>query len=317
LVVCVFFMILSTIALVLRLWTRRIIQVQLGVDDWLIAISVFIFWGFCANILVGVYTIGGGETYADPSEEEQKMVQYLQSEYSIFILYALNVTLIKLSILFLYLRIFGTVNSFRRLAYIILTLCLLWCTAAMISNILYCIPIRKFWDPTVQGSCFNFPIFYLIVELIDILLDVIIIGLPLKTILGLQLSVHKKLALLGIFVLGILVIVTSAVRIGYVYKPDHQLLDLGQASLWSVINLGVAILCACLPTYAPLFGRFASLGKTHRSVHTSDISTHDSDPRFKSGNSDEMLNGCYYQMNDSNRDNIALTQHFCKGERDP
>jgi uncharacterized membrane protein YuzA (DUF378 family) len=204
LVVCVFFMILSTIALVLRLWTRRIIQVQLGVDDWLIAISVFMFWGFCANILVGVYTIGGGETYADPSEEEQKMVQYLQSEYSIFILYALNVTLIKLSILFLYLRIFGTVNSFRRLAYIILALCLLWCTAAMISNILYCIPIRKFWNPPVQGSCFNFPIFYLIVELIDILLDVIIIGLPLKTILGLQLSVHKKLALLGIFVLGIL-----------------------------------------------------------------------------------------------------------------
>jgi len=314
LVICVFFLVLCIIAVALRLWTRIIIKVLLGIDDWLIAASGFIYAGFCANILVGVFTIGGGQTYADPSVEKQKTVRYMQSEYAIYALYGLNITAVKLSILFLYLRIFGSVDYFRKAAYTIMAICLLWFVIIITGNVLYCRPVQRFWDHTVEGSCFDFATFFLVMELADMVIDAAIIGLPMKTILGLCLSLRKRLGLLGIFVLGALVIVTNAIRIGYVYKPNHQLLQLSQASLWSVINLGISILCACLPTYFPLFGRARSAGNTFESDRAGNICVDDCEPKLNTGNSKGMVvSGYYYQMDEDTRDDIVLTQISADG----
>ncbi|KAA8651300.1 uncharacterized protein ATNIH1004_000181 [Aspergillus tanneri] len=246
LVVSIFFMALSVASVALRLWTRRIKNNKLGIDDWLIIASVFVFFGFCADVLVGVYTYGGG-----------------QSEYAIPALYAVNVTLVKMSILFFYRRVFA-VAGFRRINTFVMAFCMVWFVAAVIGDLLYCIPIQRFWDPSAGGSCFNFAAYFLAMELVDMLLDVVIIALPVNTILGLHLSLRKRLALLGIFLLSAFVVITGAVRIGYVYKPGDQLLSLAQASLWSVINLGVAILCASLPTYRPLLPKFESFGSMFR-----------------------------------------------------
>lgn len=39
----------------------------------------------------------------------------------------------------------------------------------------------------------------------------------------------------------------------YIYDPGaKQVRDLGEAMNWSTIELGFAIVCACLPTYGPL-----------------------------------------------------------------
>ena len=201
LVVNIFFIVLSIAAVGLRISTRRMLGNKLGLDDWLAIVSVFVFMGFCGDVLVGVYTYGGGQVYLNELEAQEKLVQYMKSEYAIPSLYAVNVTLVKMSILCLYHRLFA-VSSFRRINYGVGTFCLVWFVAAFIGDLLYCRPIRQFWDPTAGGSCFNFPNFFLAMELIDLLLDVVIIALPLKTISGLHLSLRKKLALLGIFLLG-------------------------------------------------------------------------------------------------------------------
>lgn len=202
-VVSIFFLALSVVAVVLRLLMRRSKKTTIGADDWLIIASVILFAAFCGDVLVGVYTFGSGQAYTDPLEAERKEVQYLQSEYAIPPLYGLTVTAVKLSILFLYRRIFA-VSSFRKITNILIAICLVWFVAAEITDLLYCIPIQRFWDPTIEGSCFNFPVYFLAMELIDLLLDVAIICLPIKTILGLHLSLQKRLALLGIFLLGTL-----------------------------------------------------------------------------------------------------------------
>ena len=44
------------------------------------------------------------------------------------------------------------------------------------------------------------------------------------------------------------------VKLAYIWVPsDHHLVRNTETCLWSLIQLGVATLCACLPTYAPLF----------------------------------------------------------------
>ncbi|KAF7587861.1 hypothetical protein BBP40_006630 [Aspergillus hancockii] len=258
LVVCILFTVLSAATVGLRLWTRKVTGYKIGVDDWLIIASWFVFLGFCSNILVGVYTTGGGQVYTDASVAQKKFIQYMQSEYAIPPLYAIDVTLVKMSILVFYRRLFPTA-PFQRINVGVIIFCIIWFVVAIIGDILYCIPVRQFWDATAHGSCFNFPIYFLAMELVDLLLDVVIIGLPMKTILGLQLSLRKRLALLGVFLLGAFVIVTGAVRIAYIYKPGNQLLAPSLASLWSVINLGVAIICACLPIYRPWLTKVSPL----------------------------------------------------------
>ncbi|KAJ8065002.1 hypothetical protein OCU04_007305 [Sclerotinia nivalis] len=203
LVVSIFFILLSTIAAALRVWTRIVKSAKFGIDDWLLFVSVFLFYLFCANILVGVYTLGGGQIYLDPLVLAHKSQQYLKSEYAIPPIYAINVTTIKLSILFFYRRIFET-PSFLRNNSIIMGICCVWFVATVIGDLLYCIPMATFWDPTVKGKCFNFALYFLIMELFDMLLDIAILCLPLKIILGLHLPLKNRLGILCIFLLGAL-----------------------------------------------------------------------------------------------------------------
>ena len=65
-----------------------------------------------------------------------------------------------------------------------------------------CIPVAKFWDPTIAGTCINFNIFFLVNSIIETILDFVILVLPIPMILGLQLSRHNKVVLSGIFLLG-------------------------------------------------------------------------------------------------------------------
>ncbi|TGO55973.1 hypothetical protein BOTNAR_0233g00030 [Botryotinia narcissicola] len=280
LVICIFFMAFSILAAALRVWTRVVKRAKFGIDDWLLIASVILFFPFCANIL------------------------YFKSEYAIPPLYAINVTTIKLSILFFYRRIFTT-DSFLRNNYIIIGICTVWFVVAIIGDLLYCIPMATFWNPEVKGKCFNFPLYFLVMELVDMLLDIAILCLPLKIILSLHMPLSKRLGILCIFLLGALVVVTSAIRIGYVYKPSASLLSLAQASLWSVINLGVAILCACLPTYKPLFGKFHTIGT---SLWTNHFSANSGSSTTKAApDSHSNPTAYYYRMGDSNGDNIHMT----------
>lgn len=62
--------------------------------------------------------------------------------------------------------------------------------------------MHKFWDPTVPGHCYNFNSFFLAMELMNLFLDVAILALPIKMILGLQLPTRKKVVIGCIFLLG-------------------------------------------------------------------------------------------------------------------
>ena len=72
-----------------------------------------------------------------------------------------------------------------------------------------CIPVAKFWDPTIAGTCINFNIFFLVNSIIETILDFVILVLPVPMILGLQLSRHNKVVLSGIFLLGGLYVLLS------------------------------------------------------------------------------------------------------------
>ncbi|KAL2849434.1 hypothetical protein BJX68DRAFT_267282 [Aspergillus pseudodeflectus] len=129
---------------------------------------------------------------------------------------------------------------------------------------------------------------------------------------NLQMSLREKIALSAIFLLGAFVLVTGAVRISYAYNPGDAQLALDLTAMWSVINIGTGILCACLPTFPPLLAKARDL---YRSLHSrgSQGSSATSIASRKAsaiqGNAFHGMNGkAYSDLNGSTLDTVPLTQ---------
>lgn len=119
------------------------------------------------------------------------------------ITYAITITLVNVSILLLYRRIFDTRN-FRIITGVLMGLCVAWGFATSLVIIFQCHPISGMWNPAYAYSsqCINIKAFYTGSSGAHIAFDVIILSLPLYMVIGLKLPFAQKLALAGIFLLG-------------------------------------------------------------------------------------------------------------------
>ena len=109
--------------------------------------------------------------------------------------------------LFLYLRIFpGT--SFRLVTHVLIAFIVAVSIAFITVTIFQCKPISAFWDKTLlknpANHCFKAKAFWFSYSVINIVSDVLILLLPISEVIKLQLPRREKVALCGVFSLGIL-----------------------------------------------------------------------------------------------------------------
>ena len=126
-----------------------------------------------------------------------------QSAYAADPMYGVAVTAVRLSVLFLYRRIFPTPKVGRVTLGFIIT-CLAWWLVHTITLLLLCLPPQKFWEPQRKGHCFPFVHFFLGITVVEIILDFFVLFIPVSNILGLQMTPQKKVSLCSIFLLGAL-----------------------------------------------------------------------------------------------------------------
>lgn len=112
----------------------------------------------------------------------------------------------KISILFFYLRIFPK-KSFKISVYITMAVTFAYMMIFDFMLIFQCRPISLAWtnwDHSVPGKCIFLPTIAWSSAAINLLLDIVTIGLPLPEIIALKLPVSQKVPLLGLFLLGFL-----------------------------------------------------------------------------------------------------------------
>lgn len=114
----------------------------------------------------------------------------------------LTITLPKLSVLYLFHRIFGVHRTFRKAVMVIGILCILWLVSVTLGVAFRCSPVQKAWDPTISGRCLPLPGFVVGSEIPNSLLDFVIVGLPIPLILKLQLQMRVKIGLALVFIMG-------------------------------------------------------------------------------------------------------------------
>ncbi|PQE04667.1 integral membrane Pth11-like protein [Rutstroemia sp. NJR-2017a BBW] len=258
--------VLSVIAVALRFFTRRLTRAGIASDDWWILGGVISFLVTGSLILYGVKSDPNGGDLIDrdsPTFDYAPHTTYLKISFIIAILYFTVVTAIKISILLMYRRIFTV--SLGRAYPVLMSAIIMWWLSGTIATIVSCIPVNRLWvGPSTGGYCFNFNIFWMAMGVVEILVDSCILVLPVRIVLGLHMSNDHKVLVSGIFLLG------RIVRVILGYAQGSQNVDFSKAELWSAVHVGMAIVCACLPSFRPLLTRITT---TARRIYSSAVSS--------------------------------------------
>jgi hypothetical protein len=126
-------------------------------------------------------------------------------------MYNASLAFTKFSILFQYLRIFPG-RSFRFTCYIMMAIVATYSTWAIISGYVNCVPVAKFWNHDLPGSCLSFEAVWFFNASMNIATDVSLLLLPMPLLSKLQLPRMQKLALMGVFAIGILYVSQTALE---------------------------------------------------------------------------------------------------------
>jgi hypothetical protein len=74
-------------------------------------------------------------------------------------------------------------------------------------------PVAKFWNKDLPGNCLSFEALWFFNASMNIITDIALLVLPMPLLSKLQLPRTQKIALMGVFAMGILVVVTSVLRL--------------------------------------------------------------------------------------------------------
>ena len=190
--------VISTLSIALRIYARRISLIQFGVDDYLSMLNLLTVYGLNANFWVAsVYGWGRHQVLLPLKGLER----FLQNELTVQIVFAIAITTAKISLLFFYDRVFPF-RRFRVLSINLGCLSIAVAVAFIMAMLLGCRPLRAAWDLSLFGHCVDYDTIRLSLTIIECVTNFMVVALPVPWLWSLQMRKRKRLALMGIFILG-------------------------------------------------------------------------------------------------------------------
>ncbi|KAF2465722.1 uncharacterized protein BDR25DRAFT_378393 [Lindgomyces ingoldianus] len=244
----------SVIIVALRFYSRQIIVRNFGKDDWMMLVALIFTIGYLACIYV---LRENGMGYSGNELKLSQMTNMITTTLGIEIIYYIVVYAIKTSILFFYLRI-AVEKSFERGCKLTIWLLTVFVAICVICCLTQCIPLHKMWDFTglVNGHCINTTAFFYFTSSFNIVTDIWILALPVKTLMSIQRPGREKAALIFVFGLGIFSCIASIVRLHSIRiytESKDPFYDSVPINIWSMIEVNIGIWCASIPSLKALF----------------------------------------------------------------
>ncbi|KAH6666984.1 hypothetical protein B0J14DRAFT_705032 [Halenospora varia] len=274
--VCIVFPVIAALAIAARFQARRIKGNSITVDDYLLVLSWCVSTGMAIMYIFGAYNGGIGTSFKEM--DMHQITVFTSILFAGQFLYLFSVSLIKISIVCFYKRIFQARTFIRILNGVLVTI-VLWTVAFFFATLFQAWPISHAWTGAGK-NLIDYPAMYLALGATDLALDIIILCLPMPMIRSLKMKSRRKFVVAAILSLGFLCIIASAVRINYLRLVNYGLEETVswgtvQYIIWSQIEACWSVVCACLPTLGPIFhgGRTAeSMVNSFRSIFSSQSS---------------------------------------------
>ncbi|KAK0387817.1 hypothetical protein NLU13_4062 [Sarocladium strictum] len=245
-------------------------KLPLGMDDWFVLATMV---AACPSAIItvnGVTANGlGRDIWTLTATQITHVLRYF---YIMAWLYFTQVTLVKLSIITFYMRIFPA-KGVQRVLWGTFIFTVLWGLAFVLTAIFQCQPIHYFWnkwDGLHKGTCLSTNAISWSNAAINIALDLWILAVPLWQLRELHLHWKKKIGVAFMFCIGTFVTVVSVLRLQslvHLAEANNPTWVFYDVSVWSTVEICVGIMCACLPTIRLVLVRLFPVlgGSSHRS----------------------------------------------------
>ncbi|CAG8373214.1 unnamed protein product [Penicillium salamii] len=282
------FVVLATLTVGLRLFTRFYLVKSPGLDDVFITAALAANLVYYALVLVQRnYGLGADDTSLSQdtiqgqlyvrrtSPKSRPQLTHSQYLWIAIPFYNLALILAKISALLLFTRLFRS-RLLVRASYAMIAFLVLAGLWMVFSGFFFCVPVHYFWTrKDGDDHCLPQGPIWLLNAGIHIATDVIILILPMPAIWKTQIPKRLKAGIITVFGLGVCVIATSSVRLYILNRTvneDNFTKTNAQASVWSSLEANISIICVCLPPIHPLLSRIFSYCFLPQPLHSSPAS---------------------------------------------
>jgi len=282
------FIAVACLVIGLRLFVRVFMVKHVVIEDYLMVAAGITYVAFSGMNLLGTLPSGAGIAVSSPCigtkyglghhiwdlplatllEQVKKVIQVLrtrphtgmtsdtfQTLWISQVMYATSLTLVKLSIMSCYYRIFPSQTLRRTLIGLSIPINCVW-LVNIFATLFECTPVRAAWDFSIENrKCIDIGSVYYFSTAFSILTDLLLCILPLPLFWNLKLPKREKYIVSVLFMLGFFAAVASSIRISALHNVQN--IDATYQTIpalhWSVVEVGIGIICACVPTLKPLF----------------------------------------------------------------
>ena len=153
-------------------------------------------------IIWAVFASGMGHYSSELSPAElQNSLKIIPAAY---VTWTLGTTAFKLSVLFLYTRLFG-IKTFRYLSYTLMGITVAYCISFLVVFLTTCSPdISQLWNPRPDGHCRNLNVGQLGSVSTNLAIDCLTLILPMPFLWNLQMRLRNKIVVTVVFSFGLL-----------------------------------------------------------------------------------------------------------------
>ncbi|KAF4632401.1 hypothetical protein G7Y89_g5720 [Cudoniella acicularis] len=245
-----------------RYFARYITHTSFGWDDFFVLPAVLFSVSLCGIIVAMVNHAGLGhhlEALPLPT-----ILLYAKLSVAFQFSYLFAVTLPKLAIICLYLRIFVE-RKYRLICYGLFGLVVLSATISLLVTSFMCIPLDALWNPLITNPrCINIASWWRWSTLPSSLFDLILIILPIPMVLKIKLPPRDKAGVFLAFSAGGIGLIASIIRI-VTFMKSEGLGDLTwdgvTLAIVGMLETGTYLFAICLPQIRPFYMFVRKQGK--------------------------------------------------------
>ncbi|KAJ5465175.1 uncharacterized protein N7458_000861 [Penicillium daleae] len=266
---------IGILIVILRIISRAYTLRKFWWDDWshiiagVLMIPLLVFGNLSVNEGMGyhLYDIN----FSSISQATHLALWYYLSQ----IFWLVVIYFIKMSILFLYLRIFPEIPLFRRCVMGTMVFTTVAVLILVPMAIWQCVPIHAIWDLKREDArCLSISGVAYASAGVNIATELAVLILPLPLLRRLRATVAQKVALYALFGCGILVIAIASARVPTLRNVEairDPTYSNSGVFYWTCAETVVAHLCAAAPAIRPLYVKLRDIIRRKRQK-TSDSS---------------------------------------------
>ncbi|KAH8885484.1 hypothetical protein GQ53DRAFT_695932, partial [Thozetella sp. PMI_491] len=258
-------LILSGLCVLARLYTRiRIVRAP-GWDDALVGAYLLLTTASCIAVcLAPDYGLGSHLALLSVDNVQGFLVLFYIANAT----YISSTTFVKLSLLCQYLRIYERGTAIRLSCVFLIVTIGLWGAAFSFMAWVPCFPVSAYWDVSPDrppsGSCYGFGLTlerttFVAHTSLNMVFDILVLAIPIPLYFDRSLPSKTRMGMLVLLMLGCLVNVFAAWRLGILIRSEGEVLEILDATwyapvtmLLSIAEVTLASICASIPIFWPV-----------------------------------------------------------------